>query len=203
MSNALFPILPGIAFSILRTPQWSSNVDAAKSGRQYSVSDRIYPTYKWKLPYEFLRAYGSYTEQQQLFGFINSLRGRGDSFLYRDPNDYVVAGQALGIGTGAGQTFGLVRAFGGFVEPIIADSATIYVAGTPTAYGTAANQWVADTASPNTANVIFTAGATAGAAITWSGTYLWRCRLLSDAIPFEQFMSGYWRADIEFESFRP
>ena len=206
MSDAVFPLLPGLAWSVMRTPQWSTNVTASKSGRQYAVGDRLYPTYKWKLPYEFMRAYGSFAEQQQLFGFINSLRGRGDSFLYRDPNDYAVTAlQLLGYGDGVTTRFPLVRAFGAFVEPVIAADTLSHVTvnGADVPYGDGPGRFLVEAGAPNVATLIFGTPPSAGQGVQWAGTFYWRCRLLSDAITFEQFLSGFWKTDIEFESFRP
>src|SRR5206468_2352957 len=109
MSDAVFPSLPGLTWSTLRTPQWSTTVQSSKSGRQYAIGNRAFPTYRYKLPYEFLRQNATYAELQTLFGFINARRGRADDFVYRDPDDNTCVDQAIGIGDGVTQRFALQR----------------------------------------------------------------------------------------------
>jgi hypothetical protein len=118
VSNAVFPTLPGLAFNIARSPVWSTQVADSASGRQYTLSKRLYPLWHFKLPFEVLRAAGGWAEWQTLVGFINARRGRFDDFLYRDPRDYQVTAQQFGTGDGTTKDFQLTRSLGGFVEPV-------------------------------------------------------------------------------------
>jgi uncharacterized protein (TIGR02217 family) len=120
MSNDVFPTLPGLKWGTNKQPIWATKVLTAASGRETRGSFQSYPRWKFTLSYEFLRAGGGFSELQQLVGFFNQRMGSFDSFLYRDPNDYQVADQALGTGDGSRVEYRLVRALGGFVEPVLA-----------------------------------------------------------------------------------
>lgn len=202
MSDAVFPILPGLAWGIKRASVWSSNQGRSKSGRRYAVGDRQYPTWRYRLPFEFFRQYGSYNEYRELVGFINKVGGARDDWLYRDPDDYQVANHGLGVGDGTTVTFPLVRELGGFAEPIenadvVAD---VKADGTALAYGIAPGQWRVDQAGPRASAVIFATAPAPGVVLTWSGRWYWRCAFRNDVNELEQFLGGLWKGDVEFET---
>ncbi len=197
MSNAIFPTLAGLAFNVLRSPVWSTQVADSASGRQYTLGKRLYPLWHFKLPFEVLRAAGGWTEWQTLVGFINARRGRYDSWLYQDPRDFTVTAQSFGTGDGTTRSFALVRNLGGFLEPVggvNTGATTIYVNGTPTSV----------TYDADLSTVTFASAPASGAALTWSGQFYFRCRFLQDEISFEQFMQDMYSAkSVEFKTFRP
>jgi len=197
MSNAIFPTLAGLAFSVMRNPVWSTQVRDSASGRQYTLGKRLYPLWHFKLPFEVLRASGGWTEWQQLVGFINARRGRYDDFLYLDPRDCTATNEQFGTGDGVTTTFALTRTLGGFVEPVggvNSGGAVIKVAGTTTSV----------TFSADLTSVTFASPPTSGQALTWSGTFYFRCRFLQDEITMEQFLQDMYSAkSVEFKSFRP
>lgn len=196
MSNAVFPTLPGLAWGIQKSPKWVTMVAESASGRQYTLSKRLYPQWHFRLPFEFLRA-GAPADWQTLVGFINARRGRYDDFLYLDARDNAVSGQGFGTGDGVTRAFQLVRSLGGFAEPVGAvntGTAVIAVAGVTTAVTFDASQSI----------VTFAAPPAFGAALTWSGQFYFRCRFLQDEIGFEQFLQDLWTAkSVEFQTFRP
>lgn len=196
MSNAIFPTLPGLTWGITKNPVWNTRVVNSSSGREFTLSKRVYPIWHFKLPFDFLRA-GAYNELQTLVGFINARRGRADDFLYLDPRDCSASNQSFGAGDGATTTFDLVRAFGGFAEPVGGvDSASLVVKvnGVTTAV----------TLSADWRSVTFAAPPASSATLTWSGTYYFRCRFAQDEIAFEQFLQDMYSAkSVEFKSFRP
>jgi hypothetical protein len=120
MSDAVFPTLPGLKWGSVKTPTWSTKVLTAVSGRETRGSFQSYPRWRFTLAYEFLRGGNGFNELQDLVGFFNQRGGSFDNFLYRDPADYTVADQALGVGDSATAEFRFVRAQGGFVEPVLA-----------------------------------------------------------------------------------
>jgi len=120
MSNDVFPVLPGLKWGIVKTPIWSTKVLTAASGRETRGSFQSYPRWRFTLAYEFLRGANGFDELQRLVGFFNQRGGSFDNFLYRDPADYTVADQALGVGDGTTLEYRFVRALGGFVEPVLA-----------------------------------------------------------------------------------
>lgn len=120
MSNDVFPTLPGLKWGTVKSPIFSTKKLSAASGRGTRGSFWSYPLWKFTLSYEFLRGGNGYDELQELVGFFCQRLGQWDSFLFRDPADYTVASQALGVGDGTTKEFRFVRAFGGYVEPVLA-----------------------------------------------------------------------------------
>lgn len=151
-----------------------------------------YPMYDFELSYEFLRSTTTYPELQQLAAFFNSVQGSWDSWLFVNPDDYVVpttAPQGIGTGNGSQTAFQLVRSFGGFSEPVwsITD-AQVYVNGAPLTFGT---QY---TVNNNTGLVTLASAPASGAAVTWSGHFNYRCRFTDDTITLSKFMNQLWES---------
>src|SRR4051812_30223026 len=109
MSNAIFPVLPGLLWDVKKTPQWSTKVQPATSGKELRLSYYSAPIYKYSLAYEVLRQATAFLELQTLVGFFNARQGKYDSFLFQDPNDNAVTSHGFGIGDGATTAFQLQR----------------------------------------------------------------------------------------------
>lgn len=186
MSNVIFPALPGLAWSVLKTPTWRTGIQQAYSGKEVRIAYRDRPIWRFALSYEFLRGASRYAELQKLAGFFNARRGAFDSFLFRDPSDYTVAGQAFGVGDGTRKAWALVHAMDGWTEPIgHSGDGLIYVNGSLKTFGT---DFTADGV-----NVFFINAPPAGAALTWSGTFEYRVRFEKDSMEFDQFMKDLWQ----------
>ena len=203
MSSAIFPTLPGLGWGGTRTPVWSTQVQRSVSGRETRAADWTYPQWKWSLPIEFLRSLAP-AELQTLAGFYNARQGQFDSFLFADPVDNAATAQQIGIGDGATAQFQLVRAFGGFLEPVTAPNLSapcaISVNGTVASPSTYTVLGWGNT-DPGTVN--FAAAPAAGAVILASFAFLWPCRFTSDNVEFENFLAGYWSVDkLEFQSLK-
>jgi uncharacterized protein (TIGR02217 family) len=186
MSNVVFPVLPGLGWSVTKTPHWSTVIQKAVSGKELRAALMSYPLYRIALTYEVLRAGAAYAELQTLIGFFNNRQGAFDSFLYDDTSDNTVTAHSFGTGNGSTTAFQLVRALGGNTEPVmnLNSNPSIYVAGalkTPTTDYTLNNGMVTFAAAP--AN---------GAALTWTGGYYYRCRFLQDSADFENFLYQLW-----------
>ena len=100
-----------------------------------------------------------------------------------------MTGQSLGVGDGATTVFQLVRAFGGFIEPVLAPNvvSAVYLAGvaqSPSSYSV----------NPTTGLLTFTTAPASGAAITADFSYYFRCRFAEDTVDFEKFMAVLYRA---------
>lgn len=187
MSAAVFPVLPGLGWNLGKAPQWSTRIQKAVSGKELRAALMSYPVYKFSLTYEVLRAETAYAELQSLIGFFNARQGAFDSFLYDDAADNTAAAQTFGAGNGGSTAFQLIRTLGGNTEPVmnLNGNPSIYVAGvlkTLTTDYTLSNGMVTFVAAP--AN---------GAALTWSGSYYYRCRFLQDAADFENFLYQLWK----------
>ena len=112
MSNAIFPTLPGLAWSVFKTPQWSTRVQRSTGGNELRASYFSQPIWKWRLTYEFLRESAGLSELKQLVSFYNARQGMYDSFLYSDPSDSSVTNHLFGLGDGTRTIFQLQRTSG-------------------------------------------------------------------------------------------
>jgi uncharacterized protein (TIGR02217 family) len=190
MSALVYPTLPGLAFEVNISPRWATSVQSAITGRETRIALMQYPLYDVELTYEFLRSSAVYPELQQLVAFFGSVQGSWDNWLWVNPDDYVIspaAQQGIGTGNGSQTAFQLVRAFGGLTEPVwsITD-AQVYVNGTALTFG---SQY---TVNNNTGVATLATAPAAGAAVTWSGHFNYRCRFKDDTLQFAKFMSQLW-----------
>jgi hypothetical protein len=187
MSPPIFPALPGLAYPVKRTPKWSGSRQESLSGKKVRTSFFSYPIWAYTLPFNILRSGSAFLEWQQLAGFINAVNGGTGLWLYNDVNDNSATAQEFGVGDGVTSTFQLVRALGGFIEPVFFPNVitNIEIAGTPTsAYTQGAS---------NPGAITFNSPPANGAALTWTGTFYWGCRFDDDAFDFENFYSQMMR----------
>jgi uncharacterized protein (TIGR02217 family) len=154
-----------------------------------------YPLRKYSLSYEVLRA-GAEAELQTLEAFFNACYGSHDTFLYSDPDDNAVTDQNFGTGNGSNMTFYLARTRGSFTEPVQSSNGTptIKVNGVTKTPGT-------DYSISAAGAVVFTTAPASGAALTWTGSYYWRCKFKQDAAEFDQFLADLWQLQrLEFRT---
>src|SRR6266853_1952480 len=90
--TAIFPSLPGLAWSVTKAPRFATRIQRAVSGR----------------------------ELRTLAGFFLQQQGAFQQFLFDDPTDGTVTGQAIGTGDSSANVFQLVRSMGGCAEPMTA-----------------------------------------------------------------------------------
>jgi uncharacterized protein (TIGR02217 family) len=199
MSTQAFPALSGLGWSVQRSPQWKTRVQQAVSGKETRIADWSYPRWQWSLAYDFLRQGAVYEEFAALAGFFNARHGAFDTFLYIDPDDNGATGQALGEGDGATIAFPLLRAFGGFIEPILAPTAVsaVYLGGILQASGWSVAGWGA----PVPGLVTFDSAPAAGVAVAADFSFAFPCRFVDDTLDFEKFMAAlYALKKIDFVS---
>ncbi|MGO9622373.1 MAG: DUF2460 domain-containing protein [Desulfobaccales bacterium] len=135
MSNAVFPILRGFTYPVIKKPTFSTIEQESVSGIKKHIGNWVYPRWQIEIPVEFLLDDVAHNELKTLVGFFLSRQGRFDSFLFDDPDDDFIQGQELGIGNGATTAFQLLRAYGGFIEPCLniksAPVSVVYLNGVP------------------------------------------------------------------------
>jgi uncharacterized protein (TIGR02217 family) len=195
---AIFPALPGLAWSVTKAPRFATRIQKAVSGRELRVLDQPWPIWTWTLSYSLLRdkwdGRGStgpgvgYDELRTLAGFFLAQQGALLPFLFDDPSDDAIAGQPLGTGDSSASAFQLVRSMAGFAEPITAPDAVaaVYLDGVrqdPAGYAV----------DPDTGVVTFAAPPPAGQLITADFTYRFRVRFADDTAEFENFMYQLWQ----------
>ncbi len=199
MSNNVFPTLPGLAWSVTKSPMWKTRIQTTVRGRELRIRDQIYPRWKFQQIYSFLsgtvRCTPGYTEIQIMMDFFQGAQGSWDNWLFLDPSDNFAANQTIGVGNGSQLSFQLVRSFAGsFAEPIIAPTSwVIRLDGAVQGSGF----------SVNTANGVltFSSPPASGVVITADIHYYFRCRFTTDTLDFEEFAKAWWELKrIEFES---
>lgn len=187
MSNEVYPSLAGLIFPVVRTPIWKTQRRDTASGRSFRASQMTFPRYRLKLRYELLRDTVASPEFRTLLGFFNKHFGGLDSFLFNDPDDSAVTAQQFGVGDGVTTAFQLVRTLGGFAEPVFD------LNGAPQIYKAGVLQTVSTHYTVNsTAGITFLTPPGSGQALTWTGSYYWRCAFDGDEIDFQKFLARFW-----------
>ena len=203
----IFPTLPGLAWSVTKTPTFQTRIQRAASGRESRALDYPYPLWQFALVYDFLRddPAAGYDELRTLLGFFMLCQGAFRPFLFEDPSDRRVIGQPIGVGNASTTVFQLQRAIGarlpggGFLEPISAPNvvSAVYFDGitqNPASYNV----------DPESGLVTFATAPGSGLIITADFTYYFRCRFTDDSYEFENFMYRLWQLKkMTFISVRP
>jgi uncharacterized protein (TIGR02217 family) len=126
-------------------------------------------------------------ELQRLWAFFCAHAGSYAQFSFFDPNDNTVTSQAVATGDGTTRSFQLVRKVGTgnmtFVEPVrsLNGTPTVTVNGVGTSVTVGAGGIITFTVAP--AN---------GAAIAWSGSFMFLCRFEDDTLSAQQMMTALW-----------
>jgi len=191
MSNVVWPTLPGLGWSVIKTPKWNTKIQTGVSGREQRTAMAAYPIYSFSLFYEILRGGSPNLELEKLMGFFLARQGSYDNFLFTDANDNAVTAQSIGSGNASTTAFQLTRTFGAggflYTEP------TMNINSTPSIYLNGVLKTVTtDYTINSTGMVTFTTPPGIGVAVTWTGSYYYRCRFVKDSSDFEQFMQNLW-----------
>lgn len=183
MSNAIYPIdLPGLDVTVGKAPEFSTIIQAAVDGSELRIAERAFPLWVFSFKYNFLRATSTYPELSQLLGFYLARLGPADSFLLQDPEDYQVTDQQVGIGNGTNRDFQAVRTLGGFAEPVF----------NPNTSSVKVNGVLVSSAHQGSGILRTATAPPAGAVVTWSGTFWYRCRFEGDKLDTQKFMHQLW-----------
>jgi len=193
MSNAVFPALRGATYPVIKKPTFSTLTQESVSGIKKRIANWIYPRWQIEIPIEFLLDGGPTPESgdlKTLVGFFLARQGSFDSFLFDDPDDDFIQGQELGIGDGTTTVFQLLRAYGGFVEPIYniknPPVPVVYLNDGPQNPSTYAISYI------DSGLLTFTLAPAAAAVITADFGYYRRCIFQEDLSEFDKFMSQLW-----------
>ena len=111
--------LPGLSFSVHKKPMFRTKMSEAASGHEITNALMQYPKWEFNLTYEFLEdRTGSDSSLKTIMGFFLSRQGRFDSFLFKDPDDYIQVNGFCGNADGVTTEFPFCRTLGGFVEKV-------------------------------------------------------------------------------------
>ena len=190
------PSLTGLSWSRHKKPGFSTRVAAHASGREVRLALMEYPLYEFEAVYNGLASnstaafagLGS-SSLQSLMGFFLQLQGQFGTFLYTDPDDNTVTGQAFATGNGTTTAFTMMRTLGGFLEPVswVTNVANVYL------NGVAQSGSTYSLTTPNT--LTFTTAPSSGVTVSADFSYAFNCRFLDDQMDFEEFMSNLWKLD--------
>lgn len=196
----VFPKLPGQGFLVKKSKAWSTGETKSTSGLSRRVGYWSSPTYTFQVKHNALRQYVNMLEAERLLAFFDSCNGKLGFFYYLDPDDYTVSGDQFGTGDGQTTAFQLGRILAkgttqANLEPVRAlwQTPTIDVAGAPTsAY-----------ALNTTGLVTFTTPPANGAALTWSGKFLYLCHFIDDTLDLQEIVKLLWsQAGLQFETLK-
>lgn len=188
MSNAVYPVLPGLTFPIVKRKIFSTIVQKSISGREVRVANYAAPLYVWELPYEFLHDNNPHGNGdsfafalQVLSAFQAARYGQFDSFLFLDPDDNSATDEQLGVGDGSNKLFQVGHNLGGgVVEPLTDISGlSVKLNGTPTAaYTVSATGLITFTTAPGN-----------GVVVTASFSFWYRVVFDEDQLEWSKFSS--------------
>lgn len=200
MSSDVFPTIKGLTYPITRTPQWRTGVNEALSGKESRIAYRQYPRIMFSVEYSVLREQASTNELKQLVGLFNKMQGSHDTFLYNDPEFNSVTAENFGTGNGTTTQFQLVARYQNAGGPGYAERVQ-NLSSSPSIYDNGVLQTVIThyTIGP-TGIITFVTPPVSGHALTWTGTFNYRCRFMDDTIDFEKMMAFLWKAEFQFIS---
>jgi uncharacterized protein (TIGR02217 family) len=189
MSNAIFPTVAGLGWSIHKVPLFKTAISEARSGKEVRSAAMAQPRYRIELAYSYLKNDGvigagnSDDDLRTILGFFLARQGSFDSFLWTHPYDNTVTSQNLGTGNGSLTQFQFFRSIGGFNETI----QNVNQITSLTVGGAAKTQGV-DFSVSSSGTITFTSAPTNGAGIVASFTFYYRVRFADDQLDFENFM---------------
>lgn len=187
MSSAVWPTLPGLEWSVMKTPSFATNVKTAASGKEVRTSMWSYPVWTLEMSYEFLRDDAT-AELTTIVGFFLQRLGQGDDFNFLDPEDNTAVNVQVGIGDGTNRFFQLAKSYAGFVEPVFRVNGTPVVKVNGVTKATPADYTI-----DSEGLITFATAPTNTHPVTWSGGYYYRVRFQEDSMELEKFLYKLWR----------
>lgn len=189
--------LPGLAMEVKKSPSFKTNISESANGNEVRNALAEYPRWNFELSYEFLKdpSVGE-SSLKKIMGFFLARRGSYDSWLFKDPDDYLVTGGYCGEADGVTTQFPLCRTMGDFHEKVgqvdTTNTINIYVGG--------------DLVDPGDytitlPNLVVFDSAPASGDVTADFQFFFACRFNEDEMDFEKFMDRLWNLQsCEFRS---
>ena len=162
MSLPVFPSLPGLTYTSMKTPKFSTLVQSGANEYEVRLPQYTNPVWTWTLIFDFLHdffwaSFQTVSELRTLMGFVNDNYGKASSFLYTDPDDNSVGPALVGglpnvplaqlalVSDGVGNYYSPVqRTLDGTSFEDITDlngAIAVYLDGTLAAAGSGANEY--------------------------------------------------------------
>lgn len=219
MTLPIFPgpdLLRGLTYSSKWTPRFFNQSAVSPTGAEYDIAVAEYPLHDFELTYRFLRdgpRWGdalSALEFRTMMGFHLAMGGSAGRFLYRNPDDYRVSRNLIGMGDGSTRTFTLTRSFGanGYAasEPVgqIDTNALFNVYLGASAAPVDPGNYVLDASKPVNNTITFSVAPTSATPVYVDMDYFYYCKLANNSPDFEKFMTRLWSiGQLQIRSCRP
>lgn len=198
MTSFVYPVLPGITFPYTRAPGWRTGLQEAVSGKESTIGYRQYPKIRWELQYELLRDNVTPSELKALVGLFNACHGRFDSFLYTDPDFSSVTTENFGTGNGTQTAFQLIATYQNSGGPG-APERIQNLNGSPSIFKAGVLQTIVTNYTLGATGIVTFVSPPAGAAaLTWTGSFYYRCRFDEDELVPLKFMDRWWEMPAAF-----
>ena len=212
-------LLPGITYGSTWSPSFMNLPTATTaSGADIDLAVAQYPLHDFELTYEFLRdgvgpgvwRDGEGREFRTMMGFLLETAGTVGRFLYKNPDDFRVWRNLIGVGDGATTVFPLTRFFGangyGASEPVgqvnLGEAFNVYLNGSATPVNP--DLYTVSTASPVANTITFDTDPPATQAIAVDMSYFYYCKLSANNNTVKKFMNSLWSMDkVALHSCRP
>jgi hypothetical protein len=139
MSLLVYPTLPGLTFTSVKSPEFNTLDNSAPNAYDVRIAQTINPVWSFTMVYDFLRDFGyggfaTVSELRTLMDFFLAMGGKARSFLFTDPDDNHVGPGVVGgtpntplaqlsiVDDGAGNFFSPIqRTLGGLFYEDITD----------------------------------------------------------------------------------
>ncbi len=211
-------LLEGITYGSTWMPSFMNLPTATTaSGADIDIAIAQYPLHDFELTYEFLRdglnnqfLNGQGLEFKTMMGFLLAIGGTAGRFLYKNPDDYKVWQNSIGVGDGVTTVFTLTRYFGangyGASEPVgqvnLGEAFNVYLNGSPTPVNPAL--YTVSTANPCVNTITFETAPSASQNIAVDMSYFYYCKLSKANETPKKFMNRLWSMDkVSLHSCRP
>lgn len=183
MALKKFPNIRRFAWESTKTEKWNTTIQRTASGRLRTMTNQLYPAWTIEASYNVITD----EEARQLLGFVASLKGSSEPFLWLDPEDYEEKGQQLVQIDGV--SYQAVMRQGDHLEPVeYIEDVKVYIDGILQGSGTY-----------TVAAGIVKFKTTPAGIVTADYTYYWKVILSGDQLKIEKIFKDANKASITME----
>lgn len=183
MALKKFPNIRRFAWESTKTEKWNTTIQRTASGRLRTMTNQLYPAWTIEASYNVITD----EEARQLLGFVASLKGSSEPFLWLDPEDYEEKGQQLAQIDGV--SYQAVMRQGDHLEPVeYIEDVKVYIDGILQGSGTY-----------TAADGIVKFKTTPAGTVTADYTYYWKVILSGDQLKIEKIFKDANKASITME----
>lgn len=183
MALKKFPNIRRFAWESTKTEKWNTTIQHTASGRLRTMTNQLYPAWTIEASYNVITD----EEARQLLGFVASLKGSSEPFLWLDPEDYEEKGQQLAQIDGV--SYQAVMRQGDHLEPVeYIEDVKVYIDGILQGSGTY-----------TVAAGIVKFKTTPAGIVTADYTYYWKVILSGDQLKIEKIFKDANKASITME----